>query len=201
MTAGSGVGGVKSGFLLQAQRRSKSTRSIGLDVCRAKSYIEFMTYTPLALANTFVARHGATDTLDHMKLQKLAFYTYGWWLAYNDTPLLTEKPQVWRYGPVFGSLYSALRPFGSQAIRQPVSGPNTAPPIVSAGDALTHQWIDWVWNRYGHLNALQLSDMTHEVGSPWQTEAAARQYKVPQRHAIPDGTTRDYFKGLAASLS
>ena len=64
-------------------------------------------YTPLALANTFVARYGATRTLDHMKLQKLAFYTYGWWLAYNPNPILTEAPQVWKYGPVFGSLYNA----------------------------------------------------------------------------------------------
>lgn len=157
-------------------------------------------YTPLALANTFIARHGGSGTLDHMKLQKLDFYAYGWWLAYNPVPILNEPPQVWRYGPVFESLYGALRPFGSSAITQTVGAPNTPAPLVPDVDTLSIQWVDWIWQRYGHLSALQLSDMTHESGTPWQVEAEAKNYRVTSRHSIPDFTTANYFKSLAANL-
>jgi uncharacterized phage-associated protein len=160
-----------------------------------------MAYTPLALANTFVSRYGPRGHFDHMKLQKLDFYAYGWWLAYNDRPLLAEQPQVWRHGPVFSSLYTALRPFGSAAIVRPVGAPHSDPPMIPDSDTAVLDWVDWIWSRYGHLNALQLSDMTHEVGTPWQLEAQARNYRVPNRHPIPDGTTQRYFKGLAADLS
>ena len=164
------------------------------------TYMSGVQYTPLALANTFVAQHGATDWLDQMKLQKLAFYSYGWWLAYHNQPMLSEAPEVWQYGPVFSSLYGALRPYGSAAVRTPVGPPFAPPPIIPEADAATRQWVDWIWNRYGHLNALQLSDMTHEVGTPWQIEAAAHDYRVPKRHPIPDATTKRYFESLAAKL-
>ena len=136
-----------------------------------------------------------------MKLQKLAFYTYGWWLAYNDDRLLTEPPEVWQYGPVFASLYGALRPFGSAAITQPVGGPHQPAPIIPSDEIAAREWVGWVWQRYGHLNALQLSDLTHEPGTPWQVEAAARDYRVPKRHPIPDATTKAYFKRLAANFN
>src|SRR5271170_5786610 len=61
-----------------------------------------MPYTPLQVANTFVIRHGEQSRgLDHMKLQKLDYFVHGWWLAYHQERLLTERPQVWKYGPVF----------------------------------------------------------------------------------------------------
>ncbi|SMF68107.1 Panacea domain-containing protein [Allosphingosinicella indica] len=180
---------------------TKWAKGIALDESAEQSYIAKVQYTPLALANTFVERYGSSNTLDHMKLQKLAFYAYGWWLAYNPQPVLNEPPQVWRHGPVFSSLYGALRPFGSAPITKPVGGPNRTPPTIPATDDVARSWVDWVWNRYGHLNALQLSDMTHEVGTPWQIEAAAREYRVPQHHPIPDATTRAYFKRLAANLT
>ncbi len=160
-----------------------------------------MAYTPLALANTFVAHHGGINGISHMKLQKLAFYAYGWWLAYNSEPLLTEAPEVWKFGPVFDSLYGALRPFGSAPIAKPVAPPFGDATQIPPSDTLALQWVDWVWNRYGHLSALQLSDMTHEVGTPWQVEAAAKEYRVPRHHTIPDATTKRYFQGLAADLN
>ena len=171
-----------------------------LDGWREPSYMSTMPYTPLALANTYIAQYGEAGALDQMKLQKLAFYAYGWWLAYNEAPILTEAPQVWKYGPVFESLYRALRPYGSATIRDVVGEPARPAPQIPITDDLTIRWVEWVWNRYGHLNALQLSDMTHEVGTPWQMEADAKGYRVPKRHPIPDATTRKYFKGLAADL-
>lgn len=72
-------------------------------------------YRPMAFGNEFIVRAYATG-IDHMKLQKLTYVAYGWWLAYQDIPVLNEQPQVWKLGPVFNSMYFALNHFGSRLI-------------------------------------------------------------------------------------
>jgi uncharacterized phage-associated protein len=77
-------------------------------------------YTSLELANTFIERHGAGRGIDHLKLQKLCYLTYGHWLAHHGTPLLSDAPEVWKYGPVFSKLYRAMRGFGGRRIKAPI---------------------------------------------------------------------------------
>ena len=161
-----------------------------------------MPFAPLAIANTFLAKHGGErGGIDHMKLQKLVFYAYGWWLASHEQPLATEGPQVWRYGPVFRSLYAALAPFGMRGINSPQRAvPIGGPPIIPDDQHEAHDLTDWVWQRYGLMSAGQLSDMTHAIGTPWQEEAAACDYRVPKGHPIPDARIKGYFERLVKEL-
>ncbi len=101
-------------------------------------------YTALAIANNFVEQFGRDDGIEHMKLQKLVYCSYGWWLAakgLEDERLTLERPEVWRYGPVFAGLYSALRNFGRRPIREPKSmhpfrpHPNVGPMIRNLGSS------------------------------------------------------------------
>jgi uncharacterized phage-associated protein len=157
-------------------------------------------YSPLKLANTFVIRHGRESPLTHMKLQKLCFYAYGWWLVYNPDPILDEGPEVWQYGPVFSSLYNVLSTKRSAPISEPQTvNPTVPPPLIN--DELPIQWVDWVWQRYGQLPSMALSNMTHEIGTPWQIEAANHNYRVPRHHRIPDELIRQYFLGEAQRLN
>jgi uncharacterized phage-associated protein len=162
-----------------------------------------MPFAPLAIANTFLARYGVeSGGISHMKLQKLVFYAYGWWLASYDEPLASEAPQVWQYGPVFSSLYSALAPFGMEPIDSPMRAvPIGSAPIVPESDVEVHELLEWVWQRYGGYGAGKLSDMTHAKGTPWQEEAEAHNYRVPRNHTIPDARTKAYFESLAARLN
>lgn len=162
-----------------------------------------MSYAPLAIANTFLAEHGAErDGISHMKLQKLVFYAYGWWLAYHDAPLTEEAPQVWKFGPVFNSLYSVLAPFGMKPIDSPRRAlPFEDAPTVPQDAVEVRQLLEWIWQRYGSRTAGELSDMTHAKGTPWQTEAEAHDYRVPRHHSIPVETTKAYFKSLAERLN
>ena len=161
-----------------------------------------MPYTPLAVANTFLAKHGKErGGIDHMKLQKLVFYAYGWWLASHDQPLVAEGPQVWRYGPVFKSLYAALASYGMRGIDTPQRAvPIGQPPIIPDDQQEVQDLLEWVWQRYGGSSAGRLSDMTHAPGTPWQEEAAAFNYRVPKGHPIPDARIRTYFQALAENL-
>jgi len=40
-------------------------------------------YSPIAIANNFVEQFGGVTGIEHMKLQKLVYCSYGWMLALN----------------------------------------------------------------------------------------------------------------------
>lgn len=160
-----------------------------------------MPYTPLQIANSFVAQFGNCGGISHMKLQKLVFYSYGWWLAYDADPLMNEGPEVWKFGPVFSSLYNVMSPFGSNPFTATQRDrPFVPAPLISEEDNRTNELISWVWDRYGGLSSFTLSDETHKPGTPWQTEAAKYNYCVPLHHKIPDAVIKDYFSRQAQGL-
>jgi uncharacterized phage-associated protein len=151
-------------------------------------------YSPLAAANSFIAQFGAERGIEHMKLQKLVYCAHGWWLTANRTSFLNERPQVWKHGPVFNSLYHVLKPFGGMPISTPQSsGPFSEPEFIDRDDAAVTGLIRWVWSRYGHLTSFALSDMTHRPGTAWSRVAAERNYSVPNGLEIPDEYVRDEF--------
>lgn len=154
-------------------------------------------YKPLALANEFICKSESRG-VDHMKLQKLTYFAYGWWLAYHDSPLLTEQPQVWQHGPVFKSLYHALSTHGWQKIRT-VQNDNftTPPPRIDDGDTEVQALVSWVWDRYGDFSSEYLSEITHQRGTPWEETAREYHYRVPRNTPIPVERIQQHFQGLA----
>lgn len=154
-------------------------------------------YTPLAAANYFISTFGLESGIEHMKLQKLLYNADGWWLAFHEDPLLNERPQVWRHGPVFNGLYHVLKPFGRMPIQHPQSaGPFEPAPTIDEDDEITKQVLNWIWNRYGHLSSFALSDMTHKAGTSWQRTAKEYNFSVPLGLEIPDSYIRDEFRRI-----
>jgi uncharacterized phage-associated protein len=153
-------------------------------------------YQPLAIANEFIGRSGGGGS-EHMKLQKLVYISYGWWIAYQETPLCIEQPEVWRHGPVFPSLYHALKNYGRDCITILQGDPFGSPPRVDDDDGLVIGLIDWVWSRYGEKSAFYLSDLTHQPDTPWQTIAKKNNFRVPFHTTIPDEVIRDHYLQLA----
>lgn len=148
---------------------------------------------PLAVANTFIDRYGQNGGLSHMKLQKLVYYCHGWWLSHYDRPFLNERPEVWKFGPVFGGLYRELNGFGWQSISAP-QAPTfyNAPPLVE--DQNVGALIDWVWSRYGGYDAIELSEKTHSPGTPWRLIAEQHDFVVPRHTQIPDDLVKQCFR-------
>lgn len=157
-------------------------------------------YTPLAVANNFLEQFGQTDGIEHMKLQKLVYCSYGWWLAVNGldgTRLTTEGPEIWKHGPVFDSLYHALKVFGRKPITAPQStNPFATPENVAPDDDHVRAFVRWVWSRYGHLSGFALSDMTHKPGTPWHRVASENNFSVAFNTEIPDEYICDEFTKL-----
>lgn len=130
------------------------------------------------------------------------YFSNGWWLGLTGEPLVWEKPQVWRYGPVFRGVYNAFSRYGNGKIDAPAPGnpiSGDVPPIsVDSQDKQRIQpFLDWIWNEYGGRSGVQLSDETHAPGTPWQRIAASNGYSVPQGTEIPWCEDHAYFANLA----
>jgi uncharacterized phage-associated protein len=132
-----------------------------------------MAYDSRLVANALL--HKAKErgqSLSHLKLQKLLFFTQAWGLALHDDPVMDDYPEAWDYGPVFPALYHELKRNGSRPIEgyleEPFGNDGKKVALVP-GPADTKFWnlVDQVWDRYGSLSAGQLSSLSHVSGGPW----------------------------------
>lgn len=124
-----------------------------------------MLYNPLAISNYFINKSFATGSpLTPMKLLKLVYISHGWYLGLFEKELITEAVQAWKYGPVIPSVYETFRSFGRGQITKMVDV-NGETPMVD--DADTQMFLDAMWQRYQHLDGLQLSELTHQPNTPW----------------------------------
>ncbi|WP_085032293.1 Panacea domain-containing protein [Ensifer aridi] len=120
-------------------------------------------YDARQIANWFVNR-AAQDrrTLSIMQLLKLVYISHGWHLEMRRSPLIMNKIEAWKYGPVIPDVYNAFRRQGvTPTAPVPALGPQVAP-----HDA---HLLEQIYSGYGKLPAMTLSDLTHEPGGPWDT--------------------------------
>lgn len=159
-----------------------------------------VSYTPLVVANEFIARHGEPYGIEHMKLQKLVCCAYGWWLGHygmDHARLTTEGPQIWKFGPVFPSLYHTLKLFGRREIDVPQTAmPFRQPDRVDSSDDGVISFLDWIWGHYGHLTSFALSDLTHKPGTSWHRVATENNFRVAQSTPIPDAYIHEEFSRI-----
>ncbi len=162
-----------------------------------------MTVSSLAVANEFIIidRNSGGLGVDHLKLQKLDYCAYGWWLVYHNEPAIAERPQVWKLGPVFPSLYHELKVYGMRPIKEPVSNqPFQEAPRVDRESEL-YKLIQWIWSRYGHLSGKALSEMTHRPGSAWRKVAQQYNFVVPANFRLSDADVREEFTGILQKMN
>ena len=165
-------------------------------------------YDAKAVANYFLELAGRDGrTLDPMKIQKLVYLAHGWHLALTGKPLVTERIEAWQYGPVIRSLYAAFQDAGSGPIKAPAREAQFAdgkvvfvvsPRIQDLQDPAneeTRKILDEIWKVYGGFTAVQLSNLTHEQGSPW--EITWSRSKDKEGLVIDDKLVQEYFENQA----
>ena len=151
-------------------------------------------YSSVAIANRFLRFAEADDVpVDAMKLQKLVYIAHGWHLGYTGEPLCSELVQAWRWGPVFADLYFAVRRWGNSKITEPVLDfwDEVAVPPVPNDDSFAARLIEAVWKMYRRYNGVELSELTHQDGTPWSdiiSEQRKRWYSE-----IPDALIANHY--------
>ena len=132
-----------------------------------------------AVANYFLdLAEEKEEPLTPLKVQKLVYIAHGWYLALSKEALISDEyAEAWQYGPVFPSIYYEFKWFGSNKITDraeelvsfnQLSGTwKKIIPLVPSQDKITCTFLDRIWKVYSPYNAIVLSEMTHEEGTPW----------------------------------
>ncbi|GHU69535.1 hypothetical protein FACS1894184_13720 [Clostridia bacterium] len=103
-----------------------------------------------------------------MKLEKLLFILYKQYLQKTGNPLFAERFEAWDYGPVVSDVYTAFASYGARPIKRFMLDSIGKYRYVDAqGDPALVQGLDSVLTRYGGFAGVELSKMTHRVGTAW----------------------------------
>ena len=152
-----------------------------------------MRYNPAAVANSILEVSSVERrALTPMQLLKLVYISHGWHLAVSGEPLFNEPVEAWRHGPVIPSLYQEFKHFKKSPVTRtaysvdPVSLEVTTP-FIQLEDTETNRLIRWVWKNYGHLNGIQLSELTHQPGTPWSQTVEKVRSQLPVGEWLPNG--------------
>jgi uncharacterized phage-associated protein len=138
-------------------------------------------YTAIQVANWFrsAVDRESGDSITHLKLQKLVYYSQAWALAFYGRPLFEEEMQAWTHGPVAVSVWREFKDFGWNALPPADEVAEFAP----EDEAL----LEDVLAAYGEHSATALEELTHSE-DPWlraraNIPAEARSTAViPKRH-------------------
>lgn len=137
------------------------------------------------VADFFLGRADADagDLMSNLKLQKLAYYAQGLFLALYGQPLFYEVIEAWAHGPVVPELYHRFKHYGSNAI--------TECPTIDPNDYTNEQLelLEDVYQVYGQFSAFKLRNMTHEE-DPWKN--------TPQNGTISHEVLTQFFKSRLA---
>ncbi len=127
-----------------------------------------------------------------MWLQKLTYMAHGWNLAINQEPLISQDPEAWDNGPVFRAIWDHIKQYGYGREHSELIDPGAQAPFRADLTASERQVIEHVWLKYRHLGARELSDLTHQPGTPWSNA-----YLRARNATLSNTEIREHFSALA----
>jgi uncharacterized phage-associated protein len=117
------------------------------------------------------------------------YLAHGLNLTFFGSPLIREKVEAGRYGPIISSLYSKFLQMRVPLIEDEMNVPSGATDL----DEKARDVISVTWTKYGHLSGLQLAMLTHEPGNAWDTVRRGNAVGLSSP-VIPDSFIRNEFE-------
>lgn len=164
-----------------------------------------MPYKAAAVANRFVAMASEKGTkITLMKLLKLVYFAHGWYWAIREESLLDERIEAWKFGPVSPSVYHAFKSNGGEPIKRQFQSLEMSrdengkasfcfvTPTVPEDNFMV-PFFETIWSVYGDLTAYQLSELTHQAGTPWHTTWFELGGSTRKGTDISDDLIKEYF--------
>ena len=126
------------------------------------------------------------EVMTQMKLLKLTYIAYGFYLAIYDQKLFPERIEAWKYGPVIPKLYQYTQKFGSAHVPPPEDDVLECPDL--------ERFLKKLLDVYLKYEAVQLSNLTHRQSTPWSQVIDPDR---TQRNHIPDEIIKPYYQKLS----
>ncbi len=146
-------------------------------------------YKSTDIAKCIVARANEKKIVMNMtKLQKLLYAAYGIYLAIKNERLTNEYPKAWPYGPVFPTTREKLLKF--DFVDYDISSDSDCSEDVK-NDEEIDSLISLVLKTFGNWTAGQLTEWSHEPGSPWDKTVNTDGFKW--NNPISDEYIKEYF--------
>ncbi len=119
-----------------------------------------LNYKPIEVAGWFtnIIDRESGDSITHLKVQKLVYYSEAWSLALYDCSLFNDDIEAWAHGPVVPSLYHHLKSNGSSSLD-----------VIEVDICFDDQSLfvlNEVQRVYGEISAKRLEYLTHQE-QPW----------------------------------
>jgi len=126
-----------------------------------------------------------TNRLTPLQVNKLIYFSHGWFLGLHDKALISENIEAWKYGPVIPSIYYMFRSNGAD----PISFKDYFDEDYTGLDDRESDIVEQTIEGYGNLPGSTLIMLTHQTGSPWEKCFDGSRNKV-----IPEEMIKEYFK-------
>ena len=123
------------------------------------------------VASELIERNGGS--IETVKLQKLCFYTFGWYAHLTGEPLFGETFYAMPKGPVVGELLSAHAMQKRVDLEKIEAQREVREDEREEMDAYKKAVLDAVWAAYGSASSWDLVDLTHEE-SVWDAAWESR---------------------------
>lgn len=127
--------------------------------------------TVFDIAAELIERSGGS--IETVKLQKLCFYSFGWYAHLTAEPLFSETFYAMQKGPVVGELLSAHAKQKSIDLEVIEGQRKVREDLPEELDPYKQAVLDAVWDAYGGSTSWQLVDKTHEE-AVWDVAWASR---------------------------
>lgn len=145
--------------------------------------------TVFDVAAGFIERSGGS--IETVKLQKLCFYSFGWYAHLTAEPLFSETFYAMPKGPVVGELLSAHAKQKSIDLEVIEDQRKVREDLPEELDPYKQAVLDAVWAAYGKSTSWELVEKTHEE-AVWDAAWTSRRPGT-KRGELPSEGVIDYF--------
>ena len=158
-----------------------------------------MAYSACSVAKYFIEQKLQENNTPPtpMQLLKLVYIAHGWNLAINDKPLISDRIEAWKYGPVIPNLYHEIKHWGNEPVKMIFSNPVSDTHSFLRED---RNVMDAVLESYDGIDGIRLSVLTHAAGTPWHEVYFDKDGNSRSNAEITDEIIRRHFVKLGKSV-
>ena len=144
-------------------------------------------YSIFDIANFFlkIVDRESESIITPLKLQKILYYSQGYFLAINNKELFPEEFQAWAHGPVNEEIYEEYKQYGYQCIPEPTTVIKQLPKEIV-------DFLNDIWETFGIYDGKYLEEQTHKE-EPWVLARKGYEPGARCNNIITKDSMRNYF--------